>query len=160
MASEADERRDKIQGLRSQWKTAFDEAKGENLKVGERRKRKIDRLLKQVGELGFSTKAWKKAMVQQDHVDDAKGVWVKIKASDDVDLIGQFADLTIQTADALPLFDAATQRELKAAIRAKEKADADAEKQAAAEEEAEDEGDDDSAADERSVGTREGAAIQ
>ena len=108
---------------REKWKKAHDKAKGENLEVGARKSETIKAILKEVNRAGISSKGFKMQMTLLDHVDSAKGVLDKVRGADDADLMGTFAQLTFQTETALPLFEAADQREMRAAIKAKKAAE-------------------------------------
>lgn len=108
----------KIVSLRKRWKATADEAKGENLKIGARKKEARDALLEEAEKL-MPRKAFKLAMKRCDHQDNADGVRDEIE---DETILDAFDKVALSLG--LPGFeDAAGEAEAKQAKKARAKAE-------------------------------------
>lgn len=103
----------KLERWRERWTKADGEAKKANLEAGKVKKEKQAKIKSEAERAGIPVAAFIKEMTLLDHVDKAKGVREDVIADDDTLKLEAFDRLTVLSKSALPLFDAATVKEMK-----------------------------------------------
>jgi tRNA A37 N6-isopentenylltransferase MiaA len=119
-----DKLEERITRWRKKWVDSENSARGARLRIGKEVKETKGEILTEVFKAGFSRQPFRLLMLQMDHEDHRRGVYERIKETEDRDLIGEFAQLVLAAdTHGLPLFDAAEVKELEAAAKEAEEHD-------------------------------------
>lgn len=111
---DADELAKKFERWRPRYVTAVNTAAQENRLTAKRKKEIIDKLKAEVDRAGEDVAAFAKGMLFLDHIDDAMNVRSDMIEAEDTDKLMAFDRQMTAYGAGLPLFDAATVKEMKA----------------------------------------------
>lgn len=109
-----EEHKAQVGKLRDRWTKAEGEARKANLEAGKVKKEKTLGILTAAAKLGYKPKEFRKFMTTLNHADQAKGVREDVVAADDADFLNAYDKLMVTHGGALPLFETAEIKEMKA----------------------------------------------